>query len=229
VSAEVDCRGKTPREINREIRKRITVGETEIRILYPEAQHNLGVAVLRSVRLIFEGSVGYYCAGMSDGVRAEIRGSAGWGLAECLMGGSVVVDGSAGNGAAASIRGGEVVVRGNAGARAGVSLKGGTVVIGGDCGYMTGFMAQKGMIVVCGDAGEALADSMYEGVVFVGGSIASLGNDAVVEAPTDQEQSWLRDLLSGHGLDSARDWKKVVSGRKLWNFDKSEALWREAL
>ena len=65
---------------------------------------------------------------------------------------------------------------------------------------MTGFMMQKGTIVICGDAGEALADSMYEGVVFVGGEIASLGNDAVIEEPTDDDQELLDDALARHGI-----------------------------
>ena len=48
----------------------------------PGAQHNLGVGIVEPVRLQFEGSVGYYCAGMSDGPTVAIRGSAGWGVAE---------------------------------------------------------------------------------------------------------------------------------------------------
>src|ERR1700688_3881235 len=73
-------------------------------------------------------------------------------------------------------------------ARAGVSMKGGTLLIGGSCGYMAGFMMQKGRIIICGDAGDAVADSMYEGVVFVGGKIAALGNDAVIEEPSAEDQ-----------------------------------------
>ena len=42
-----------------------------------------------------------------------------------------------------------------------------------------------------------------------------------------------RDLIAASlapfGLPTDRDWKKVVAGRKLWNFDRTEALWREAL
>ena len=227
--ATVQCAGKATRQINQEIRQLIAEGATEIRVVEPEARHNLGVALLQPVRLILEGSVGYYCAGMTDGPTVEVRGSAGWGLAESMLNGTVLVDGSAGNGAAASIRGGTVVIQGDAAARAGVSMKGGTLIIGGDCGYMTGFMAQKGVIIVCGDAGEALADSMYEATVYVGGSIAELGNDAVVHEPTATDLSFLRDHLTPYGLNTDCEWKKIVAGRKLWNFDKSEALWREAL
>lgn len=227
----VDCVGRSTREINQEIRRLIQAGEKEIVVLHPEARHNLGVAILEPVRLVFEGSVGYYCAGMADGPHVEVRGSAGWGLAECMMSGTVIVDGDAGNGAAASIRGGTVVVRGDAAARAGIAMKGGCLLVQGSAGYMTGFMMQRGTIVVCGDAGEALADSMYEGRVFVGGRIAELGNDAVVEAPTEEERRFLASALAEFGLAGpAQEWKKVVAGRRLWNFDKKEfGVWKEAL
>jgi glutamate synthase domain-containing protein 3 len=230
LALSIDGRDKTTREINRLLREAIASGQEHINVLHPEARHNLGVALLRPVRVVFEGSVGYYCAGMMDGAHIEVRGSAGWGAAESMLNGTVVIDGSAGSGVAASIRGGVVVVRGDAAARAGVSMKGGTLLIGGGCGYMAGFMMQKGRIVVCGDAGDALADSMYEGIVFVGGQIASLGNDAVIEEPTAEDRAWLNELLVTYRVPGPTSFRKIVSGRKLWNFDRRELeIWKAAL
>ncbi|MBM3279902.1 MAG: glutamate synthase [Candidatus Handelsmanbacteria bacterium] len=229
--AEIDCQGRTTRQINAAIKEFIAQGESQVLLHNPAARHNLGVGIVQSARLEFAGSVGYFCAGMSAGPTVEIQGSAGWGLAESMMEGRVVVRGSAGNGAAASVRGGTVVIHGDAAARLGVSLKGGLVLVGGSCGYMAGFMAQKGTLVVCGDVGEAFADSMYEATCFVGGRIGDLGNDAVIKEPTARERAKLEALLSEHlpGRPNP-DFKKVVSGRKLWNFNKQErALWREAL
>jgi methylamine---glutamate N-methyltransferase subunit B len=230
VTARIDCRDKTTRQINRLIREAIAEGQRDIEVLQPDARHNLGVALLQPVHVTFDGSVGYYCAGMMDGGHVEIRGSAGWGTAESMMNGTVVIDGNAGSGVAASIRGGTVVVRGHAAARAGVSMKGGTLLIGGNCGYMAGFMMQKGTIVICGDAGHALADSMYEGVVFVGGSIESLGNDAVYAKPSAADRKNLQELLQTYHIPGPESFRKVVSGRKLWNFDRKELdLWKAAL
>jgi glutamate synthase domain-containing protein 3 len=230
LSVNIVCHGKTTRAINRELREAIAAGHREIRVLEPDARHNLAVALLHPVRVVFEGSVGYYCAGMMDGGHVEVRGSTGWGTAESMMNGTVVVDGNAGSGVAASIRGGTVVVRGDAAARAGVSMKGGTLLIGGNCGYMAGFMMQKGRIIICGDAGEALADSMYEGVVFVGGRIAALGNDAVIEEPTPEDRAFLHDLLVTYKVPAPTGFRKVVSGRRLWNFDRKELdIWKAAL
>lgn len=227
---EINCRDKTTREINRLLREAMADGNKDILLLEPDGRHNLGVALLQPVHVVFDGSVGYYCAGMMDGANVEIRGSAGWGTAESMMNGIVVIDGNAGSGVAASIRGGTVVVRGDAAARAGVSMKGGTLLIGGNCGYMAGFMMQKGTIVICGNAGHALADSMYEGTVFVGGDIDSLGNDAVIEEPSAADRKALQKLLETYNIPGPKSFRKVVSGRKLWNFDRKEIdVWKVAL
>jgi glutamate synthase domain-containing protein 3 len=234
---EVNCQGRTTREINVEIKQQIQMGENHIVVRNPGARHNLGVAILKPVTVQLDGSVGYYCAGLIDGANFDIAGSAGWGIAESMMNGRVVVRGSAGNGAAASIRGGTVVIHGDAAARLGISMKGGTVIVAGNCGYMAGFMAQKGTLIVCGDAGEAFADSMYETICYVGGKIANLGNDAVIEAPTPDDAQSLDSLLAQHlnpherkNLPAGADFKKVVAGRKLWNFDKRDwKTWQEAL
>src|SRR5262245_33409514 len=226
----ISCHDKSTREISRELRAAIGSGEREILVREPDARHNLGVALLAATHVVFDGSVGYYVAGMMDGAHVEVRGSAGWGAGESMMSGTLIIDGNAGSGVAASIRGGTVVVRGDAAARAGVSMKGGTLLIGGSCGYMAGFMMQKGRIVICGDAGEALADSMYEGAVFVGGKIDALGNDAVIEEPTSEDKAALADLLRAYNVPAPAAFRKVVSGRRLWNFDRKELdIWKAAL
>ena len=122
-----------------------------------------------------------------------------------------------------------VVVHGDAAARAGIAMKGGLLVIGGDAGYMTGFMMQRGRIIVCGSAGPALADSMYEGVVFVGGEIIELGNDAVVSEATADEHAEIRQTLARYDVKGPKAFRKVVSGRKLWNYDEKEReAWKAA-
>ena len=109
-------------------------------------------------------------------------------------------------------------------------MKGGLLIIAGNCGYMTGFMMQKGVIVVYGNAGPALADSMYEGCIFVGGEIEELGNDTVVSDPDEEERRFLDDNLASWGINTGNSFRKVVSGRRLWNFDKQEiGIWKEAL
>ncbi len=227
----VDCEGKSVREINTALRLLIDQGETEIHVHNPQARHNLAVGLVKPVRIVFEGSVGYYCGGMGDGPTIGVHGSAGWGLAEGMMGGTIIVDRNAGNGAAAAIRGGTVVVRGDVSARAGISMKGGTVIVGGSVGYATGFMMQKGTLIILGNAGMALGDSLYEGRIFLGGRAEELGNDAVRAAMDSQDEQFLIQTLAAFGYTAAHyDFQKIVAGRKLWNFDKKDfEAWRVAL
>jgi len=231
--AEISCGARATREINAEIRRAIASGDQEIVVKDPGARHNLAVAILDPVQIRIAGSAGYFCGGLIDGARIVVEGGAGWGLAESMLSGELTVHGSAGNGAAAAIRSGMVVIHGDAAARLGVSMKGGTVLVAGNCGYMAGFMGQKGRLVVCGDAGDAFADSMYETVGFVGGSIAGLGTDAVIENPTREDAEWLDATLAKYLPEVKRrgaQFKKIVAGRKLWNFDKREwTVWQEAL
>src|SRR5439155_24959526 len=124
LTFSIACQQKWSRAINRELRNAILAGHRDINVREPNARHNLGVALLEAVRVIFDGSVGYYVAGMMDGAQVEVRGSAGWGAGESMMSGTLIIDGNAGSGVAASIRGGTVVVRGDAAARAGVSMNG---------------------------------------------------------------------------------------------------------
>ena len=235
--AEIDAAGCSTREINAAIRKLIAEASTDITVLNPGARHNLAVAILEGVRIRIAGSAGYYCGGLGDGASIEVEGSAGWGVAESMLSGAVRVHGNAGSGAAAALRDGTVVVHGDAAARLGVSMKGGEVVVAGNCGYMAGFMGQKGTLIVCGEAGEAFADSMYATVCYVGGKIASLGTDAIISPMEPAEIDRLEATLSAHlpaalrrTKPAAKDFKKVIAGRKLWNFDKREwRIWQEAL
>jgi methylamine---glutamate N-methyltransferase subunit B len=228
----IEAAGLETREVNRAIKRAIADGATQIHVLQPAGRHSFAVALKAgNVRIEFEGSTGWFTAGMNYGPHVVIQGNCGWGLGECMMDGRLEVHGHAGSGAAASIRGGLVYVRGDAGARSGISMKGGTLVVGGSVGYMTGFMMQRGTIIACGDAADGLGDSMYEGTIYVGGKIASRGADAEIEETTDDDSTILRQALSDVGIDAeGYDFTTVRSGRKLWNFSTTEPeLWKSAL
>lgn len=234
--AEINSEGRSIREINSAIKAQIRDGLKEITVTNPGGRHNLAVAILEPAHVSIQGSAGYYCGGLADGSTVEVQGSAGWGFAESMLNGTAIVHGSAGNGAGAAIRGGAVIVYGDAAARAGVSMKGGLILIGGNCGYMAGFMGQKGAIIVCGDAGDAFADSMYDTVCYVGGKIAGLGTDAVIEDVASSDVEFLDATLERYfppdirkTKPAGKSFQRIVSGRKLWNFDKHSKVWQEAL
>jgi hypothetical protein len=60
--------------------------------------------------------------------------------------------------------------------------------------------------------------------------VHSLGADCVEAELTGDDRAMLESELSRHGIDAGRDWTKLVSGRRLWNFSKHEYdAWRSAL
>ena len=84
---------------------------------------------------------------------------------------------------------------------------------------------QRGRMIILGDADENLGDSMYDGTIYVGGEIASLGIDAVAGELTDSDCSWLTRKLALYNLEAPNgvsSMKKIVAGKKLWNYDKLE-------
>jgi len=227
----VDCDGQTTRHINQAIRLLMDESAGDIRVHNPAARHCLAVALKGDTKILFEGPVGWYAAGMNTGPHVIIGGNCGWGVAECMMSGRIEVYGHAGSGTAASIRGGLVYVDGDAGARAGIAMKGGTLIVRGSVGYMSGFMMQRGTMIVCGDAAEGLGDSMYEGTIYIAGQVESYGADAVEVEMTDDDRRLLADALGPYAIDVAPDaFRKIEAGRRLWNFSTREPeLWRTAL
>ncbi len=230
MSITIDCDGKTIREINSQLRELASNGEAEVLLKNPGARHNLAVAMPEGLTLTVDGPAGYYPGGLNDGATIHIRGSVGWGAAESMRDGTVVIDGDAGNAVAASIRAGTVVVKGSVSTRAGIAMKGGLLLIGGDAGQSAGFMMQKGLMVICGDAAEGVADSMYAGTVLVGGKVHGTGADVVDAEITPEERRILDEALARFEIPAPRAFRKLVSGKKLWNFHKADlALWKEAL
>ncbi len=231
----LDCSAHTTREINtflREHSNASVLGETlSVVLLNPDSRHNIGVGLVKPLKIRIEGPVGYYCAGLCDGVEVEVAGGAGWGLAENLMSGKVVLHGSSGSATGATMRGGLVVVHGDAGARTAAAMKGGTLLVAGDVGVMSCFMMQKGALIVGGDAGEALGDSLYEGVIYLRGKAQSLGADAHFVELNPRDTDFLATTFFEAGVDfSPGDFQKIESARRLYNFStKEKEIWKQAL
>ena len=212
-------------EVNLRIRELMGEGYGHIVVKNPLAKHSLGVGILNRLKLDFEGSLGYFGCGLIDGPNVHIKGRVGWSCAENMMAGVVVIEKNAGSTFGAALRGGDLVCKGDVGSRTGIDMKGGTIIIGGRAGAFTGFMMQRGRIVILGDAGINLGDSLYDGTIFVGGTIASLGVDAVPGEMTDVEARWLENKLATYGLEAPNGVKnltKIVAGKQLWNYDNLE-------
>ena len=72
--------------------------------------------------------------------------------------------------------------------------------------------------------GEGVGDSMYEGTIYVGGEIASLGSDAKTEEISEDEVIDILAALENHGITKRYTFTKVVSAKRLYNYDSLERL-----
>ena len=217
-------------DVNKKIKDLMKKGYGTIVLKNPGAKHSLGVGILNKLNLIIEGSLGYFGVGSIDGPVVRISGRVGWSCAENMMAGKVVIEKNAGSCFGAAVRGGDLICKGSVGARSGIDMKGGTIIIGGNAGAFTGFMMQRGRIIILGDVGPNLGDSLYDGTIFVGGKIKSLGADAVEAEMTDLDRFWLKRKLKVAEIDKKIDYSKmtkIVSGKKLWNYDNLEPTERK--
>ena len=222
---EIDCDKLTATEVNARMRDLMHKGYGTVVLKNPRGMHSLAVGILNKLNLIIEGSTGYFAVGLIDGPNVRIKGRVGWSCAENMMSGTVLIEKNAGSTFGAAIRGGDLVCRGSVGSRTGIDMKGGTIIVGGDTGALSGFMMQRGRMIVCGNAGKNLGDSMYDGTIYVGGEIRSLGVDAVEEKLSDLDKSWMERKLKQYDMlpkGGVGDFKKVVAGKQLWNYDNLE-------
>ena len=211
------------REINRDIQAACKRGEA-VRVVNTLSRHNLGIGLPEGADVTFEGSVGYFCGGLNTGARISVERNAGWALGEGMDGGHITVNGYAGMSAGAAMISGTIHVKGDSGPRCGVAMKGGNIVVEGKIGYQSGFMAHAGRIIALGGAGESCADALWQGEVWVAGEVAGLGVDVNVVEPTAEEVAEVDAILEPLGLaDGSRDWRKMVSGQRLWYFESRDA------
>ena len=211
--------------VNLKIRELISQGYGTIVVKNPGAKHSMGVGILQRLQLYFEGSLGYFGCGLTDGPNIRISGRVGWSCGGNMMAGTIVIEKNAGSTFGNALRGGDIVCKGDVGSRTGIDMKGGTIIVGGRTGAFSGFMMQRGRMVILGDAGVNLGDSMYDGTIYVGGKIADLGVDAVDEEMNDLDVKWLSQKLSLYGLEAPNrieNMRKIVAGKKLWNYDNLE-------
>jgi methylamine---glutamate N-methyltransferase subunit C len=194
----------------------------DVDIVNPDARHHIGVGLTYPITVRVHGSAGYFCAGLTDEPHFEVEANVGWGLADNMYQGSVVVRGNAGAIAGVAIRGAEVVVHGNIGSRAGQVMKEGTLCCAGNANFMAGYMMYGGRLIICGDSGEKVGQDMHGGTIYVGGTIVSLGTDAMqVDLPTEEEDEVLA-FLDRYEITAPGTLKKLVNAGKNLHYPRTE-------
>lgn len=220
---EIEVGKRHIRAINDDIQAACARGD-KVRIVNTLSRHNLGIGLPKGADVQFDGSVGYYCGGLNAGANIHIKGNAGWAVGEGMADGHIIVDGYAGMSVGAAMVGGTVHVRGDTGPRCGVAMKSGNIVVEGKIGYQSGFMAHSGKIIALGGGGKSCGDALWRGEVWVAGDIESLGVDVNVIEPTAEDVAEVDAILDPMGLkDTSREWRKLVSGERLWYFESRDA------
>ncbi|MCH7555395.1 MAG: alpha-hydroxy-acid oxidizing protein [Proteobacteria bacterium] len=217
----IDLAKITTREANEKIRGCGAKGE-DVEVVNPDARHHIGVGLIHPIHVHVRGSAGYFCAGLSDGARFTVDNNVGWGLADNMYTGSVVVGGNAGAIAGVAIRGAEVVVRGNIGSRAGQVMKAGTLACVGNANFMAGYMMYGGRIIILGNSGEKLGEDMSGGDIYLGGSLESLGSDAMVTDVGAAEIDDIREFLDRYEINFKGGFQKIVNAGKNLRYDTTE-------
>ena len=217
----IDLAETAIREANEKIRDYGAKGE-DVEIVNPDARHHIGVGLIHPIAVRVRGSAGYFCAGLSDGATFTVDNNVGWGLADNMYTGSVVVSGNAGAIAGVAIRGAEVVVRGNIGSRAGQVMKAGTLACAGNANFMAGYMMYGGRIIILGNSGEKLGEDMTGGQIYLGGSLESLGSDAMVSDTDGDEIDDIRAFLERYEIPFKGGFRKIVNAGKNLRYSTTE-------
>lgn len=196
-------------------------------IVNPDAKHYIGVGLISPILVRVRGSAGYYCGGLCDGPDFQVDKNVSWGVGDNLLRGSIVVGGNASAIAGVGMRGGEIVVKGNIGSRAGQVMKKGTLCCAGNANFMAGYMMYGGRIIILGNSGERVGEDMMGGDIYVGGTVESLGNDAMVVEPSSTEVDSVMEFLDRFDLPFSGTFKKIVTAGKTLRYGSAEPRLRK--
>ncbi len=202
--------GKTPRQVNVELKRAVEAGARRIIVEEPAGIHYLAVGLEASVEILVRGSVGYFVGGLAHGPRIRVEGNAGWFPGDNMTSGEVIVEGDAGNGAGQYLFGGTVVVKGDAGDRVAALAKRGYVVVGGDVGLAAGLYMMGGTLIVLGNAGPSTGEMMIGGTIYVGGDVESLGRNAKLVEATPEEVEQINRRLEAYGIRGKSSYYKII-------------------
>lgn len=211
--ATIDLSEMPIRTANEVIRGYGAIHES-IDIINPDARHYIAVGLTNPVDVSIQGSAGYFCGGLSDGPRIRVEKNVSWGVGDNMLSGTIIVGGNAGAIAGVALRGGDIVIKGNMGSRSGQVMKKGTLCCAGNSSFMAGYMMYGGRIIILGDSGDKVGENMAGGEIFVGGQVQSLGSDARLCQPTDEDLASIHEFLQTHGLAFSGTFKKIICDGK---------------
>ncbi len=219
--ATIDLSDMPMRMANEVIRGYGAIHES-VEIINPDAKHYIGVGLTSSITINIKGSAGYFCGGLTDGPNIKVENNVSWGVGDNMMSGTIQVGGSAGAIAGVALRGGDIVIQGNMGSRSGQVMKKGTLCCCGNSSFMAGYMMYGGRIIILGDSGHKIGENMAGGEIFVGGTVQSLGADAMETTLTKEDVDSITAFLDRYGIKFSGSFKKIVCAGKDLNYGTPE-------
>ena len=101
-------------------------------------------------------------------------------------------------------------------------MKEGTLCCAGNANFMAGYMMYGGRLIICGDSGEQVGQDIHGGTIYVGGTVHSLGTDAML---TDLETA--RRTTSSRSSTATRSpfsgqLQKIVNAGKNLHYPRTE-------
>jgi glutamate synthase (NADPH/NADH) large chain len=196
----------------------------DVTILNPDAKHYLAAGLTNPIAIEICGSAGYFCGGLSDSPRIHVQKNVSWGVGDNMLSGSIVVEGNAGAIAGEALRGGDIVIKGNMGSRAGQVMKKGTLCCAGHASFMAGYMMYGGRMIILGNSGQRVGENMAGGEIYVGGTIDSIGTDAMVADATAEEIEAIREFLDHYGIPFTGTFRKIVNAGKDLKYGRPETI-----
>jgi len=120
--------------------------------------------------------------------------------------------------------GADIHFEGSVGYYCGGLNTGATIDIENNAGWAVGEGMSDGHITVGGYAGMSCGAAMMGGFIHVKGDAGPRCGVAMKGGPTAEEVAEVDVILEPLGLvDSSRNWRKMISGQRLWFFESRDA------
>jgi glutamate synthase domain-containing protein 3 len=222
----IDSKGVYYKALNEQIREEIELGATDVVLENVIGQRYIGTGLaFQDVTVTINGVPGNDLAAFMNGPTLVVNDNAQDGVANTMNSGLVIINGDAGDVLGYGMRGGSVYVRGDVGYRVGIHMKSfgeikPLIVVGGHARDFLGEYMAGGEIVVLGltdeqgpIVGSYVGTGMHAGVMYIRGTVADhqLGKEVRVQAPSEQEQARISDIVIDYARVMKLDAESILS------------------
>jgi glutamate synthase domain-containing protein 3 len=203
----IEANGLHYRELNEIIRKEISRGEREFKIIGVTGQRYIAAGIKQQVKIVIEGIPGNDLGAFMQGPIIEVRGNGQDGVGNTMSEGKIVIHGRAGDIIGYGMRGGKIFIRDEVGYRVGIHMKAygdshPAIVVGGSARDFLGEYMAGGLIIILalnGDVpvGKYCGTGMHGGKIYVRGNVERhlLGKEVAISPLSEEDEAELKRYL----------------------------------